>query len=198
VAGLFDRLTRGGQEGVTPFWSYVESSRYDEHGPSPSWIGRPNTGLWQQTPRHSAVDQIRSLVFLDAFVPEDGQSHMALFPAEHAQLMRQDARQNGDGYMLTPPTAERVNLNAADVAWANALCGKHPLACFEQKVALSGARERVARRTYIVATGWPSPFETFAKRFEQDPAWQVKRVDCGHLIMLDRPQELANILLTTA
>jgi pimeloyl-ACP methyl ester carboxylesterase len=145
-----------------------------------------------------AVDQIRSLVFLDAFVPEDGQSHMALFPAEHAQLMRQDARQNGDGYMLTPPTAERVNLNAADVAWANALCGKHPLACFEQKVALSGARERVARRTYIVATGWASPFETFAKRFEQDPAWQVKHVDCGHLIMLDRPQELAEILLTTA
>jgi len=121
-----------------------------------------------------AVDQIRSLVFLDAFVPEDGQSHMALFPPEYAQL------------------------NAADVAWANAMCGKHPLACFEQKVALSGARERVARRTYIVATGWASPFETFAKRFAQDPAWQVKRIDCGHLIMLDRPQELAEILLTTA
>jgi hypothetical protein len=131
-----------------------------------------------------AVDQIRSLVFLGAFVPGNGQSHMALFPPEYAQLMRQDARQNGDGYMLTPPTAERVNLNAADVAWANAMCGKHPLACFEQKVALSGARERVARRTYIVATGWASPFETFAKRFAQDPAWQVKRIDCGHLIML--------------
>lgn len=145
-----------------------------------------------------AVDRIGSLVFVDAFVPEDGQSHMAAFPAEQAEHMRRDARQNGEGYLLTPPTADRVNLNAADWAWVKAMCGKHPLQCFEAKIALSGARERVARRIYIVATGWAAPFEAFAKRFEQDSAWQVKRVDCGHLIMLDRPQELAEILLTAA
>src|SRR5262245_11654176 len=145
-----------------------------------------------------AADKIGALVFVDAFLPADGQSHMAAFAPELAQQMRQDARQNGEGYMLTPPSADRVNLNAADVAWVTAMCGKHPLACFEARIALAGGRERVARRIYIAATGWPSPFAAFAERFSQDPAWQVERVDCGHLIMLDRPQELADILLTAA
>jgi hypothetical protein len=63
------------------------------------------------------VHKIRSLVFVDAFVPEDGQCHMDLFPREYVQLMRLDAQQNGEGYKLTPPPPERVNLNAGDVEW---------------------------------------------------------------------------------
>src|SRR5262245_53463774 len=73
--------------------------------------------------------------------------------------MRLDAQQNGEGYKLTPPPPERVNLNAADVEWARAMLVKHPLTCFEQKLTLTGSRERVPRRTYILATGWSSPFE---------------------------------------
>jgi len=69
---------------------------------------------------------------------------------------------------------------------------------FEQKLTLSGARERVPRRTYILATGWSSPLEKFARRFDQDPTWAVKRVDCGHLIMLDRPDKLTDLLVAAA
>jgi pimeloyl-ACP methyl ester carboxylesterase len=145
-----------------------------------------------------AVDKIRSLVFLDAFVPENGQCHMDLFPPEYAELMRQDALENGEGYKLTPPPPERVNLNAADVEWARAMLVKHPLTCFEQKLTLTGSRERVPCRTYIFATGWSSPFEKFARQFDQDPAWVVKRIDGGHIIMLDRPEELAHILIAAA
>ncbi len=144
------------------------------------------------------VDKIRSLVFVDAFVPEDGQCHMDLFPPEYVQLMRQDAQQNGEGYKITPPAAERVNLNAADVEWARAKLVKHPLASFEQKLSLTGAREGVPRRTYILATGWCSPFEKFARLYEQNPAWVVKRIDCGHIVMLDRPEELADMLIAAA
>lgn len=60
-----------------------------------------------------AVEKIRSLVFLDAFVPENGQCHMDLYPPEYAQLMRQDAQQNGEGYKLTPPPSELVRLSAS-------------------------------------------------------------------------------------
>lgn len=73
-----------------------------------------------------ALGTIRSLVFIDAFVPEDGQSHMDLFPSEYAQLMRQDAQQNGDGYKLAPPPTESVKLNAAEVDWVKAMCVKQP------------------------------------------------------------------------
>jgi pimeloyl-ACP methyl ester carboxylesterase len=145
-----------------------------------------------------AVDKIRSLVFLDAFVPENGQCHLDLFQPEYAQLMRQDAQQNGEGYMLTPPPPESVNLNAADVEWTKTMLVKHPLTCFEQKLTLTGSRDRVRRRTYVLATGWASPFEKFARQFDQNPDWEVKRVDCGHIVMLDRPEELADMLIVAA
>lgn len=142
-----------------------------------------------------AIDKIRSLVFLDAFVPENGQSYFDLIPAEHVTLMRNDALRNGEGYKLTPPPAERVGTNLSDIAWVNAMCVKHPLACFEQKLVLTGARDRVSRRTYIQATGYRSPFEAIAKRLDRDQAWQVKRIECGHLAMLDRPDEIADMLI---
>lgn len=145
-----------------------------------------------------ATDKIRSLVFLDAFVPDNGQSYFELLPAEYVLLMRNDAVQNGEGYKLTPPRAERVGTNLADTTWVNAMCVKHPLACFEQKLILTGARDRVSRRIYIQATGYRSPFEAVATRLDRDPAWQVKRIDCGHLAMLDRPDEIAGMLIEAA
>ena len=58
-----------------------------------------------------------------------------------------DARTNGEGYLVTPIPAE-VLVNERDVAWFSRMCVKHPLACFEQKVSLAGTLNRVPRRTY--------------------------------------------------
>jgi hypothetical protein len=151
-----------------------------------------------------ALGKIRALVFIDAFVPEDGQCHMDLFPPEYAQLLRQDAQRNGEGYKLTPPPSEGVKLNASDIDWVKAMCIKHPLDCFEQRLDLTDARERVSRRTYILATGWPTPFEKIARRFEQNPAWEVKHVDCGQTALRNspicslKPPELGPYLWPTA
>ena len=146
-----------------------------------------------------AADRLRALVYLDAFVPENGQSLFDLLPSGRAGSMRADARENGEGYMVTPPPAAYFNVNAADAAWVDAMCVKHPVACFEQRLVLAGGRDRVARRVYILASGWESAsFPPFAKRFERDPAWQVRRIDCGHDVMLDRPDELAAALAAAA
>ncbi len=146
-----------------------------------------------------AADKLRALVYLDAFVPENGQSLLDLVPAELAETMRSDARQSGEGYKLTPLPAEHFNVNAADAAWVNAMCGKHPLASFEQRMTLRGGRDRVRRRVYVLASGWgPSPFPPFAERFARDPAWQVTSIDCGHDVMLDRPEALAQVLAAAA
>ena len=146
-----------------------------------------------------AADKLRTLVYLDAFVPENGQSLFDLLPPEGADAMRANARQNGGGYKVAPLRAAYFNVNAADAAWVDAMCVKHPLACFEQKLVLTGARDRVPRRVYILASGWDSAsFPPFAERFERDPTWRVCRIACGHDVMLDRPEELADALAAAA
>jgi pimeloyl-ACP methyl ester carboxylesterase len=141
--------------------------------------------------------RIRSLVYLDAFVPENGMSLFDYLPAEQAQTMRNDAAQNGDGYKITPIPAAAFAVNAQDAAWVDAMCVKQPLATFEQKLAISG--RDVPTRAYIFAAGWePSPFRQFGMRFKDDRDWQFVSIDCGHEVMLDRPHELATALIAAA
>jgi pimeloyl-ACP methyl ester carboxylesterase len=141
--------------------------------------------------------KIRSLVYLDAFVPENGKSLFDYLPAEQSEQMRTDAMQNGEGYKIAPIPAAAFAVNAKDAAWVDAMCVKQPMATFEQRLALSGWR--VPKRVYILAAGWkPSPFQQFGARFKDDPGWQFASIACGHEVMVDRPQELATALIAAA
>ena len=141
--------------------------------------------------------KIRSLVYLDAFVPENDKSLFDYLPAEQSERMRTDATQNGEGYKITPIPAGAFAVNAKDAAWVDAMCVKQPLATFEQKLEVSGGQ--VPKRVYMFATGWePSPFQQFGARFKDDRGWQFVSIACGHEVMVDRPQELATALITAA
>ena len=141
--------------------------------------------------------KIRSLVYLDAFVPENGKSLFDYLPAEQSGQMRSDAAQNGEGYKITPIPAAAFAVNAEDAAWVDAMCVKQPLATFEQKLALSGRQG--PKRVYMLAAGWgPSPFQQFGARFKDDRDWRFVSFACGHDVMVDRPQELAAALIAAA
>jgi pimeloyl-ACP methyl ester carboxylesterase len=138
--------------------------------------------------------KVRSLVYLDAFVPENGKSVFDYLPAEQSGQMRTDAAQNGEGYKVTPIPAAVFAVNDKDAAWVDAMCVKHPLATFEQKLALSG--RQVPKRVYIIAAGWePSPFQQFGARYKNDRDWQFVSMACGHDVMVDQPRELADALI---
>jgi len=52
---------------------------------------------------------------------------------------------------------------------------------------------------YILAAGYePSPFQQFGARFKDDRGWQFVSIACGHDVMVDRPQELADVLIAAA
>ena len=63
-----------------------------------------------------------------------------------------------------------------------------------QKLTLTRARERVANKIYIRATGFPSePFD-LAMANARAKGWRVYELACGHDAMLDQPERLADIL----
>jgi hypothetical protein len=62
-------------------------------------------------------------------------------------------------------------------------------------VLLSGKIENVKRRLYILADGWdPSPFRYFARQYTGAPGWDVVKLPSGHDVMVDVPNELAEVL----
>jgi hypothetical protein len=72
------------------------------------------------------------------------------------------------------------------------------LATFEQPLYLTGAVNQIKNVTYILASGWsPSPFPQFHEKAKAK-GWESITIDCGHDVMLDRPEELAEHLLAVS
>src|ERR1700693_1718823 len=58
------------------------------------------------------------------------------------------ALQRGD-LGIPPRPAEAFGVNPADRAWVDRLCVGQPIGTFTDKIALTGARDRIARKSYI-------------------------------------------------
>jgi pimeloyl-ACP methyl ester carboxylesterase len=140
---------------------------------------------------------IRSLVFLDAFMPRDGESVQDLTsPAVRDAIAA--AVQRGE-LGIAPRPAEAFGVNPADRAWVDRLCVPHPIATFTDKIRLSGAVDRVARKTYVRAGSYANPgFDRALAAVKSNPAWRTHSVACGHDVMVDAPERLCEILLEAA
>ncbi len=144
-----------------------------------------------------AAPKIRSIVFLDAFVPKNGESLQDLTgPAVQESIA--NALRHGD-LTIPPRAAAAFNVNPADRAWVDRLCVGQPIATFTDKIALTGAVDRIARKSYIRAANYANPgFDRALAAARADASWRTYDVPCGHDVMVDMPERLSDILLEIA
>lgn len=143
------------------------------------------------------ADRVRHLVYLDAFVPADGESLTSLNgqPPRRAGLL---------GHEWLVPPIERHYESTAEAEWERARRSLHPAGCFDEPVHLARPLETYPfTRTYVKATGEPRAvsnghFWAMADRYREHPGWQYHEVGTDHLIPLNRPKELSGILLDLA
>ena len=146
------------------------------------------------------VDRFRAAVWLDAFVPKDGQSLMDGWPPERAQHIREQVATSGDGWKVPPMSPEYFGvMDPDDAAWITRRCVPQPLKTFSQAVHLTGAWETVAKKMYILAELHPnSSFDRFSVPLSEKPDWDVRSVASGHDVMVDTPDLLTEIFLELA
>jgi pimeloyl-ACP methyl ester carboxylesterase len=143
-------------------------------------------------------DRIGAVVYLDAFLLDDGECVHDLLPPAQRALQLELAQNVGDGWKVPPIPAEVLNVNPADRAWVDRQCTTHPLATFQQPLTLTGVSARPIHTTFILATGFAdSPFPPSCDR-ARVRGWTTVTIDCGHDVMLDRPDELTRILTGAA
>jgi len=144
-------------------------------------------------------DRIRALIYLDAFVLEDGECLFDLVSPEQTEGMRQQAKTQGDGWKVAPIPAEVFRVNPRDAAWVNAQCTPQPIATFEEHIKLTGGLKRIRDVTHILATGFVegSPFPVCHERAKAK-GWKTRTVACGHDVMLDSPDALTSFFLEYA
>src|SRR5580693_4255371 len=95
-------------------------------------------------------DRIRSLIYLDAFLPENRNTLFDYLP-DNGEGDRKLAVAHGDGWRVPPKPASFFAVNAADAAWVDRQCTMHPLSSFEAPAQISGACDGIANIGYILA-----------------------------------------------
>lgn len=132
--------------------------------------------------------RVRTLVHVDAFVPEDGDSCWSMTNDEQRAWYIDGAGRTGTGVDPLPFFDERAR--------------PHPLATFVQRSRLTGAWKDVRNRHYVLAAapGWRevSPFVPTAERLRPDPAWTVHDLPVTHNVLADGPDALLAVLLPLA
>ena len=126
--------------------------------------------------------RIAALVYLDAFVPADGQSWWDLAGDQFRQLAID--RSGADGLGVAPPDGPERRRVA------------HPLASFRQNIHLTGRWREVAENVFVYAGGWDgTPFTPVYEALRGDPAWTVHVIDSRHDLIAAVPDDILALLL---
>jgi pimeloyl-ACP methyl ester carboxylesterase len=126
-------------------------------------------------------ERISALVYIDAFVPDDGASWWDLAGDAYRRLALE--RSESDGFRVRPP--EHLDPR----------CTPHPLASFRQAIRLTGQWKRVPEKVFIYATGWAeTPFTPTYEALRMDPAWMVRSFACGHNVVREDPEQLVALI----
>jgi len=155
-----------------------------------SYGGMVITGVSNEVP-----DRLAHLVYLDAFVPQDGQALLDLTAAQFREGIQQQAQAAG-GFMPAFPVEQYGVFDEADVRWVKSKLVPHPFKTVSTPVHLMNDAVSTLPRTYIYcnnpAMGF---FDGFAEKTRSDKKWQYRELATGHDAMVTMPRELADLLL---
>ena len=158
-----------------------------------SYGGMVVTGAADRLPQ-----RIARLVYLDAFVPENGKSLMDYIVPERGARFREEGERTGS---VTPPPPSLWGITRPeDAAWLTRRESRHPFASMRQPVRLQNeaALARIPKAFIYCSSPATGSFDQFAAKFRNDPAWRFFELATGHDAMILAPEALARILLELA
>jgi pimeloyl-ACP methyl ester carboxylesterase len=155
-----------------------------------SYGGMVATGVADRVP-----ELIRQIIYVDAFVPRDGEALVDLVPAETRERILATGTNGG---WLVQPQPIPDDTPAEDVKWIEQFRIPQPLHCFDTPVRLVNGETRIPR-AYIYALRHPpaDTFGRFAARAKSE-GWAYHEIDASHSPHVTAPEQLAALLGTIA
>jgi pimeloyl-ACP methyl ester carboxylesterase len=165
-------------------------------------VGHSYAGLVISSVANQVPDRVGRLVYLDAMVPEHGESAAEVMPVTRNLIDRALNSDSGwripPGPEMPPPLGLFGVTDPADVAWLRTMLSDQPVRCLQQPVRLDNPAVNAIPRTHIHCTvGKPEGITRRPVPPVQPngtPA-QVWELPTGHDAMITMPAELTDLLL---
>ena len=141
-----------------------------------------------------AAPRIGRLVYLDAFVPQDGTCLLDYTVPERAARMKEEGSRSG---MVTPPPMSLWGLERPEhLAFVGPREVKHPYATMTQKIRLANpqAWARLPKTFVYCSSPATGSFDQFAAKYRNDPSWRFHELRTGHDAMILVPDQVLQVL----
>ena len=155
-------------------------------------VGHSYGGMVISGVAERAAPRLAWLVYLDAFLPEDGKALRDYAPGDVLDGM---VESQGDGWRLPSfmGAADFGVTDPVDAAWVDARLGDQPYKTFTQPLALAAGPGDGLRRAYILTT--QDTFVPHAARAKQAGFAYRELFAAGHDSMVTQPAELVGLFL---
>ena len=152
-----------------------------------SYAGMVITGVADR-----CAERLAALVYLDAVVPESGESWSSTHtPATQAERRAQIAQHGG----LIPPDPSAFGLQGDDRDWVLRRQSLHPGGCYDEPLYFDTSRWSGLRRHFIDCQAPALPTVAASRqRARAQPGWQVAALQSGHDAMISAPDALVFLM----
>ena len=159
-------------------------------------VGHSYGGMVITAVAELAPERLAHLVYLDAFLPRDGECLLDFLPPAAREETLARAQAEGEGWYLPPQRSEHPYgiTDPADIAWVRRKFTAHPLKTMQQPVHCANPEAAALPRTYINCTV-THYFPRFAERARSTPGWRYEELAAVHDAMITAPPALANLLI---
>jgi pimeloyl-ACP methyl ester carboxylesterase len=156
-------------------------------------VGHSYSGMVATGVADRARERVAQLIYVDAFVPNDGESAFDVLP-ETIRAQRQVAARDGaDGWRM-PPGAMPPDTSPEDRAWCEPLRVPQPVKTFEQKLKLVNGPLTLPRQyVYCLRKSADDRFRVFYDRAKRE-GWGAHEIDSSHNPHITCPEVLADLL----
>ena len=159
-----------------------------------SAAGMVITGVADDVP-----DRVRSLIYLDAVIPSNGQSMFDIVDPAIVRADQREADESGEGWFVPAKyhsAAEFGVTDPVDAAWVDSNLTDHPIRPFSDRLALTGAVSRVSQKVYVRCTGHKNRphLDRAALSVAGKPGWTVHRWPSAHDVMVTEPDRVRDLL----
>lgn len=149
---------------------------------------------------HRVPERIAQLVYLDAFVPENGKSMFDLQVERFRKMWEELAKAEGEGWKIPAldPSGESLGVtDGNDVEWLRSKLTAHPLRTFTEPAILGNPKADKIPRTFIFCTGNPpdGSFPRIAKQVKGSADWRYMELPATHSAMITAPEALSEKLM---
>ena len=155
-------------------------------------VGHSYSGIVVGQVAERASERVAHTVYVNAFLPHDGQSMLEAFPEAQRADERKQIADNGGRWPApnVEGAADGHGLSREQAQWLVERFVDHPGRTLSEPAALEQALSQ-QNATYILCS-FELPSDVAALRDE--PTWRYRELEAGHWPMVSKPRELSDLL----